>query len=202
MQAIDSAIQAALDAGILIKRGMIVFEFGSGIYAFWDGSAPLVWNAITFNPHNSLLDVSPVNQSGNLASSALTVTLRAVPAAGLTPDVLSTIEDEDYKNRPVTIYNGFFDAQTRTLLGGAPVVIWEGEVDTITHRQARGDYHLVTSLESRSRDYTRKGARLRGNKDQQNLFAGDGFLKHADNAATSKEYFGQGTPSTAQSGAS
>lgn len=197
MLVLDSAIQAALDAGVLVMRGMVLFEFASGSYGFWDGAGPLDWNGQTFNASGSLISVSPLQRTTKLASSARTIKLRAIADSALTPDVLGQIELEDYKNRPVTEYLVFFDPDTRVMLG-QPLVVAESEVDYIEHDQSDGEYVLVAHLETRSRDYRRKGPRVRGHKDQVNLFPGDTCLQNAEIAAVTKEYFAGGTPEAAK----
>lgn len=193
MLALDTSIQAALDAGIIVVRGMLLFEFASGNYGFWDGAGPFVWNGVTFVASGSLLEVSPLEQTSQLATSSRTIKLRAVPETALTPDVLASIENEDYKNRPVTEYLVFFDPDTRVMLG-QPFVVAESEIDVMEHDQSGEDYVLVAHLETRARDYTKTGARMRGNKDQQQLFPGDTSLQNAEIAAVAKEYFATHNP--------
>lgn len=172
---LPSALTAALASGAIVARRAIVFDFPSGMWGFWEGSGDFVHDGITHHPSGSLLEISDIPAASDMASAGVTVRLRAVPDAGLSSDVLGTIESEQYHQRPVTISVFFFDPQSLALL--ASVRLWSGYVDTIAHDDGPTETSIVASLESRSRDHGKAGWRTRTTADQQSFSEGDLFFR-------------------------
>ncbi|MDF2620214.1 MAG: hypothetical protein K0S00_2873 [Xanthobacteraceae bacterium] len=97
---------------------------------------------------------------------------------GLTPEVLLTIEAEDYRDRPVTIYDVYFHPDTGALLHVQ--ALKRGYIDTIDHIDDPEDgYTLEAKCESRALDYTRTNGRRRTVVDQARRAPGDLFFEHA-----------------------
>ncbi len=112
------------------------------------------------------------------SAQAFTVTLAASPDDGLTPEVLQTIEAEDYRDRPVTVYDAFFHPDTGALLHVQ--ALKRGYIDTIDHiDNPETGYVLVANCESRALDYTRTNSRRRTVVDQARRSPGDLFFEHA-----------------------
>lgn len=183
-----------LGHGEIVERSMILFDFPSGLWGFWTGLGPLLWNGVTFNGAGSLIEVEPFEAVSDLSSVPLVARLRAIPESEITPDVLATIEEETYHQRPVTIYSAYFDPATRALI--SVVAKYRGYVDQIEHEQREdGAYALAAHIESRARDHTKTGYRLRSDRDQQLIWPGDTGLRHAGLAASQPVYWGRATPS-------
>lgn len=190
MRSYDAPTQAALAASGIVRRGMILFQFPSGNYGFWDGGEPIVYNSITFKPGGQLIEVNAGEQTLGLDANAITLKLYANPDGGLTPNVLATIEAEDYAQRPVTIYKAIFNADTRALISVIPV--WRGYVDTIIHHI--GEPHYIEGrCQSRSIDYTKRGTALASNAQQQQISPGDLGLEYAGTIARLQVPFGRET---------
>lgn len=157
-------------------RGMILFDFPSGNYGFWDGNIEFDHNGVIYRPGGSLLEVEQINANAGLEAESFRVSLKAIPEEGLTPDVLATIEEEDYVNRPVTLYMAYYDAD-----GGLINVerIRRYYVDIIPHEdELGGATKLVCYLESKALDNSRRGYRVRSPADQSRTLAGDQGLDH------------------------
>lgn len=178
MQDIDPDILASIGEGDYPHAELLLFDFFSGLYGFWRGKGPLVIDGVTYVGAGSLLDLQQLDSGVDLTASAISVKLRAVPETGLSPDVLATIDDEDYKGRPVYISFAYFNRDT-----GALVTVkraWQGYVDFIGHEGTIGtDYALNAHLEPRSLDHSRTGIRVRGDADQKLLDPTDRFFEHA-----------------------
>lgn len=178
MQDIDPDILAAIDAGDYPSAELILFDLVSGLYGFWPGKGPLTVDGVVYVGAGSLLELLAVDEGVDLSASALSVKLRAVPEAPLSPDILATIDDETYKGRPVTISTAYFDRITGDIV--TVVRMWAGYVDFIDHEGTIGaDYTLVGRLEPRSLDHSRRGIRVRGDADQRLLDPDDAFFEHA-----------------------
>lgn len=187
--AIPSEAQDALDSGRIVMRTGIVFDFPSGVYAFWDGAGTFEWGGYAFAPGGSLLEISEIPAAADLSSAPVTIKLRAVQDSALTPDVLGTIEAEDYHQRPVTIYAFFFSADDWSLLAGTRH--YAGYLDQIEHSDGPGDYHLEAKIESRSRDHQKTGYRMHTTADQEDVSPGDLFFQHVSTVGTYSRKWGR-----------
>ena len=88
--------------------------------------------------------------------------------------MLSTIHDEDYRDRPVTVLDALFDPHTGGLLSAEPMK--RGYIDTIDHViDAKDGDRLIAHCQGRSLDYSRKNARQANATDQARRNARDSF---------------------------
>lgn len=167
---------------------MVLFQFPSGNYGFWDGAGPFTHNGITYHPGGQLIEIDTGTQSLSLDSAAITLRLYANPDTSLTEDVLRTIETENYHQRPVTISKALFNADSRALISVVPV--WRGYLDQVTHERGPEGYSLVGRCESRSIDYTRRGWASASDAEQQQISAGDRGFQYTGVAGTVAVPFG------------
>lgn len=194
MKVITVGQQAALDASGIVMRSMMLFDFLEGYFGFWNGIGRFTWNTFEFIGAGSLISVEADEESLGLESNGITARLRAQPEAGLTPDVLATIEDYQYRNRPVTFYRALFNLATMELIDD-PIVERRCIVDRFTHEESSdGDYVLVGHFVSRAIDYTRRGPMVRSSAHQNLVSAGDLFLDYTGFAGTAQIYFGTKVP--------
>lgn len=186
---LPSDVLALLDAGRISIRGLIRFDFGTGTYGFIKSVQPFSYNGLTYLP-GGLISVSDFSSATGLTAQQFTVTLAASPDDDLTPDVLQTIENEDYRDRPVTIYDAYFHPDTGALL--YVQAMKRGYVDTIDHvdTQSAG-YSIQANCESRAIDYTRTNGRKRSDKDQRRRSANDGWFQNAATRGREKVFWGQ-----------
>lgn len=174
---LPSDVLDLLDEGRADVRGMILFVLGTGTYGFIRSLQPMIYSGVTYQP-GGLIEVSDIPGALDRSAQAFTVTLAASPDDGLTPEVLQTIEAEDYRDRPVTVYDAFFHPDTGALLHVQ--ALKRGYVDTIDHiDDPENGYTLVANCESRALDYTRTNSRRRTAVDQARRSAGDQFFEHA-----------------------
>src|ERR1700750_2769324 len=115
MISLPSSVLTLLDQGRISVRGLIRFDFGTGTYGFVKSMQPITYNGLTYKP-GGVIAVTDFSQQTGLSAQSFQVTLAASPDDGLTPEVLQTIENEDYRDRPVTVYDAFFDPDTNALL--------------------------------------------------------------------------------------
>jgi len=188
-----SDVLALLDEGRTVIRGLIRFDFGTGSYGFIKAVQPMTFGGLDYLP-GGLLTVSDFSEETGLQAQQFTITLAASPDDGLTPDVLQAIEAEDYRDRPVTIYDAHFHPDTNALL--IVQTMKRGYVDTIDHIDSakNGGYMLVANCETRALDYTRMNGRKRNTVDQQRRSATDGFFDHASTRGRELVYWGQENP--------
>lgn len=169
-------VLALHDAGRIAVRGMMRFDLGSGSYGFIYAMQPFTYAGVTYVP-GGLIKVSDLTGTLGRTAQAFTVTLAASADTELTPAVLQTIEAEDYRDRPVTIYDAYFHPDTGVLLHVQ--ALKRGYVDTIDHvADPSGGYTLTATCETRALDYTRRNARRRTTVDQARRAPGDKFFEH------------------------
>lgn len=187
-------VQALYDKGRIKLRQMVRFQFASGVYGFIADRSELVYQGVTYIPFG-LLKVSGLDSaSGTSASSSFTLTLPASPAHGLTPEKLRLIENEDYRDRPVTVFDAHFHPVTGALLQVEAVA--RGYLDTIDHEEDENGYVLTAQCEGRQLDYSRKNGRVRSVADQQRRAPGDRFFEHAGTRGRLEVFFGRLASST------
>ena len=169
-------------------RGLIRFEFGTGTYGFIKALTPLTYAGFTYQP-GGVIAVSDLAASTGRTAQQFTTTLAASPDDGLTPAALQTIEAEDYRDRPVYIYDAHFHPDTGALLHVQ--TMRRGYVDTIDHEAGDGGYRLIAQCETRALDYTRTNARKRSDADQGRRLAGDMFFEHAAKRGREEIHWGR-----------
>lgn len=189
MRAINPTTLTALEAGSIIDRGMILLDLGSGLYGFWTGLGDFTYSGVTYKGAGSLISVDGVKQTADLSSTQVVARLTAIENTDLTPDVLATIENEVYHQRPCTIYTAYFDPVNYALL--SVEMEYRGYIDQVVHTETvDGTAVLEARLESRFRDHQRSGYRVRSHTDQQLLFGGDDGLRHVATVGRERVRFG------------
>ncbi|MDM9644462.1 DUF2163 domain-containing protein [Rhizobium sp. S163] len=179
--ALSTEVKALYDAGRISTRQMIRVQLGSGIYGFIARREPLVYAGVAYQPFG-LIEVSDIGGgTGTAADGGFTLTLAESKQFELTPEILSEIENEDYRDRPVVVYDAHFHPDTMALIQVEPVA--RGYLDVIEHNadETRG-YYLTARCEGRQLDYSRQNGRKRTVADQQRRDPGDRFFEHAATA--------------------
>ena len=194
MRALNPTTQSALDDGRIVAVDMILFEFPSGNYGFWRGEGILTYNTVPYIGGGSLIDIGDVEQGSDLSANSLTLKLRGVPNTDLTPDTLATIESEQYHQKPVNLYVGFFNHETRVLM--SVEVRYRGYVDQVFHKDEvneSGENTAVLEIrcESRFRDHQKSGYRIRSDLDQRLIYPTDDFYRNVSTVANDKILFGR-----------
>lgn len=187
---LSTEVKDLYDEGRISTRQMIRFQFGSGIYGFIARSEELVYGGVTYKPFG-LIDVSDINGgTGTTASGNFTLTLAESPDDGLTPEVLMQIEEEDYRDRPVTVMDAHFHPDTGALI--QVEVVARGYLDTLPHNLDPDlGYTLTGNCEGRQLDYSRKNGRYRSVADHRRRSANDKIFDHAAKAGREEVFWGR-----------
>lgn len=190
MRTLNADVLDKLDEGRIVIRGMMRCEFGTGTYGFWTGRETYHFEGLDYLP-GGILEVGEVAGSYGMSAEGLEIRLASAPDGGLTPDILASIEQEDYHQRPVRLFDLYIDPDTRAVLFVEPV--YRGSVDVIEH-EGGSRPGLVIRCESRALDNSRQGYRMRSNADQQLISPGDRFFEHAEVAGKQEIYWGRKQP--------
>lgn len=179
--ALSAEVKALYDAGRISTRQMVRVQLGSGIYGFIARREPFTYAGVTYQPFG-LIEVSDIGGgTGTAADGGFTLTLAESKQFDLTPEILTEIENEDYRDRPVVVYDAHFHPDSMTLIQVEPVA--RGYLDVIEHNadDTRG-YYLTARCEGRQLDYSRQNGRKRTVADQQRRDPGDRFFEHSATA--------------------
>jgi len=192
----NPATQAALDAGRIVDRRLVLFDLveiatsTQAMWGFWSGVGPFSYNGVTYQGAGSLIEVDAVRQTSDLSSVEVVGRLTGIPNSQITPDVLATIENYRYHQRPATLAVAYFNPSTFGLL--SVEVEYRGVVDRILHKESdAGEAVLEVYLESRFRDHQKGGYRVRSVVDQWRIDPDDDGLRHVTKAATEQVIFGR-----------
>ncbi|MCP4307793.1 MAG: DUF2163 domain-containing protein [bacterium] len=189
MLVFPQAVLDRMDEGREVIRGLIRFDLGSGTYGFSNGSGMFVHDSVSYAP-TSLIKVSRLGMRMGTSADGFSVELVASPDDGLTPAILSTIHQEDYRDRPVTVLDAIFDPDTRSLL--SVETMKRGYIDTIEHIVDPNEGEkLIAKCEDRGLDYTRRNGRQANREDQARRDATDTFFDHASQAGSVQVTWGK-----------
>lgn len=189
MKTLPEEAEEALAGRAPILAGAARFSFGE-TYRVWSGYGQLTIDSQDFKGIGARALIVPTGSQGGGSAEGTRLTL-----SGVDPDVAQTIEDEDYHQKPCTIWRLIFSPD-HVLLGAA--VFLRGRVDTVTiTEQVGGDSSIEFDIEGPRRDMSRRGARIRSDSDQRVLGgSGDAAMKHISYAARKTLVWGQ-KPATA-----
>lgn len=194
---LSNDVKALYDAGRISTRQMIRLDFGTGTYGFIADNDELTYGGLTYRPFG-LIEVSDLGGGlGTTADGNFTLRLAESKDFDLTPAMLTEIENEDYRDRPVRVMDAHFHPDTRILVQVETVA--RGYIDTIRHHVGPdGGAYIEAACEGRQLDYSRKNGRYRSIADQKRRDEGDMFFEHAATAGRVEVVWGRAGPSGAQ----
>lgn len=188
MLSLPTGISDLLDEGRYAIRYMILVEKDGGDVGIWNGAYSLLSSGVTYTPLAGNMIVSEVPASSNLDSDRV-----QVQVTHLLPAVAGILDDDDWHQRPCTLFLAFLNDA-----GGVQHVMarFSGFLDTAEITDAADDLcTLSISIESNARELSRANGRTRNDADQRRVSATDGFFKHAANAASDTSiYWGRKGP--------
>lgn len=194
MRTIDLATLETIGRGEYAHTWLLAFDIPDGsppvstTFGFWPGAGIITVSGVDYVGAGSLISIEQIDMGVDLSASPLTVSLRAV-SENLTPDVLATIDDYAYKNRPARLSLAYFNPLTGALI--TTFLWWQGYIDVVSHEeQIGGDYILRATLEPKSLDHSRIGHRMRSDTDQKLIDATDLFFEHAATVASEEIKYG------------
>src|SRR5262245_33428438 len=133
MRTIDITTLETIGRGDYAHTWLLLFDFPEGLFGFWGGAGTLTLAGQPYTGAGSLIEIAQLDMGSELAASPLTVSLRALPETALSPDVLATIDNYAYKNRPVTLSLVYFNPSTGAV--ATAFTWWQGYVDVIDHQE-------------------------------------------------------------------
>lgn len=187
MRSLTPRAEELFNIGTIKLSQMVRLEFSTGTYGFCATDTELVYDGLTYVP-GGIIDISAINGQWGMTAQGLTLTLAARSQDGLTPELLATIQDEGWHQRPVIIKEAIYDPITYELL--YVDTIYRGRIDTLNFQNG-SDSKIVANCESLAIDNNREGYRMRSNNDQHLINVGDNFFSFAETEARTVVQWGQ-----------
>ena len=139
--------------------------FDSGAVRLWGGYGDLNIDGAEYTGGGSLLSISAVEETSEIAARGATVVL-----AGLDPAIISIALQENYQNRACTITVGTL---TEDGVVDDSYVLFRGRIDQMTIEESGETASSAGAIENRLIDLERPRSRRYTNEDQQSLYPGD-----------------------------
>ena len=150
------ATRPGLDSSIINRLGAdhqelfyaVKAEFDSGDVNLWTGLNDLVIGSDTYTGAGDLLGISNIEDSLELASTHITLTV-----SGIDSSILSLALTESYQNRPITIYLGYLMGSTNEVAG--TLTLFKGRMVSMTTTDTPQGINISLDCENRLLDLTR-----------------------------------------------
>ena len=163
---IDSAITNRLGADHQELFFAIKAEFDTDDILVWTGKDDLLISSETYTGAGSLLSISGVEETRELKSAGLTVSL-----SGMDATVLNYALTENYQNRFLTLFMGYLMGGSNEVAG--TIVLFRGRMTTLTISDDPNGSTITIDAENRLIDLDRP-SNLRYTKESQEfLYTGD-----------------------------
>ena len=168
------ATRGGLDTAIVNRLGAdhqelffaVKAEFDTSTIRLWTGMDDLTIGGATYTGAGSLLDISDVEETQELKSSGLSITL-----SGMDATVLDYALTENYQNRPITLFLGYLSGSTNETVG--TLTLFKGRMISMTVNDTPDGANISLDCENRLVDLNRP-SNFRYTKDSQEfLHSGD-----------------------------
>lgn len=141
----------------------VELEFDSGTVRLWNGTHDAQIESNTFTGAGSLLSISDVEETGEIAARGVTMTL-----SGLDTSFVSTALAENYQNRHARILFGTISGSTYTAY-----TLFRGRMDVMTISEGAESATITLTAENRLIDLERARSYRYTSEDQKALYPND-----------------------------
>jgi hypothetical protein len=189
MRTINSTVESQLESGRFSIRKLIKLALGSGNYGLALSIQPITFTGLEYKALGILGDSSIEFSSGTSAQD-FTLMLPQSVEGDASPEILRNFFYEDYRDRPVSIYDAYLNVDTGDLI--TAIEIRRGYIDRVRYTETE-ENGAVYELEcfSRAIDYSRRNGRLANDVDQQRRSSGDRFFSHTAQTGRQQIYWGR-----------
>lgn len=165
-QGIDSGIANRLSDDHQTIFFAVKAEFDTDDILIWSGTDDLIVNSETYTGAGSLLSISGVEEDLEMRSSGLTIAV-----SGMDDTVLSYALEENYQNRPITLFMGFLMGGSNESAG--EMVLFKGRMTAIAITDTAQGTNISMDCENRLVDLERPSNLRYTLESQQFLHNGD-----------------------------
>ena len=161
---IDSSISSYLADDHQVLFTAVKAEFDTETIYLWSGDYDLVIGSDTYTGAGTLLSISDIEDTLELKSSGLSVSL-----AGMDATILDLALTENYQNRFITVYLGYLQGGTDTVVG--TMTLFKGRMQSMAINDDPNGSTISIDAENRLIDLQRP-SNLRYTKASQEYVAG------------------------------
>ena len=163
---IDSDIVKYLESDHQILFLAVKAEFDTDTLYVWSGDYDLSLGGNTYTGAGTLLSISNIEDTLELKSSGLSVSL-----AGMDATVLDLALTENYQNRFITVYLGYLSGGTDTVAG--TMTLFKGRMQSMTINDDPNGSTISVDAENRLIDLQRPSNLRYTKESQQAISSGD-----------------------------
>jgi hypothetical protein len=184
-RSLDASFEAATLATLVRPILFVELAFTSGAVRVWSGLGDFTWNAATWTGAGTLMGVSSIEETEEVRSAGITLTLSGVPNV-----MLSLALAEPYQGRACVVHIGALNTNTNALIG-SPYTVFKGKMDLMTIDEGQEESTIAVSAESRLVDLERARERRYDHHDQQIVHPGDMFFEYVPSIVEAEIVWGK-----------
>jgi hypothetical protein len=161
----SSNFAAILDNPVMSPFLAVELLFDSGAVRLWTGLKDLSVGGYTYTGAGSLLGVSAVEETSEVAAKGANLTLSGIPS-----EIISLALNEDYQGRTAKVYFGLMNVTS-----GLPEMnqIFSGLMDQMNIEDTGQTLTVEVTVENRLIDLERARIRRYTSEDQKRLYPSD-----------------------------
>lgn len=190
---LSSGMQTAATAEVVRPIVLVQCDFDSGALNLWNGIGDLTVSGVTYVGGGTLLNISSMKESADLAANGMTVTL-----SGVQEPLISKARDEPYQGRELVIRLGAMDASNSVI--STPVIIFSGFMDTMVIQDGAETATISVSVENRLIEFQRSRIRRYTAEDQKIDYPDDKGLEFVAEISEKEIVWGSETVSNGGGG--
>lgn len=159
-------------------------EFDSGTLRLWNGYSDLSIDGETFIGSGNLLQISEVEETGEVAARGITMVL-----TGMDVSIIGIALQQNYQNRTARIYLGAITSEGVV----QSYQIFAGRLDVMTIEESSETATISVTAENRLIDLERPRIRRFTSEDQKSLFPTDRGLDYVNDLQDKTLNWGKST---------
>jgi hypothetical protein len=186
-------MQAVATAEVVRPIVLVQCDFDSGALNLWNGIGDLTVSGVDYVGAGTLLQISSMKESADLAANGMNVTL-----SGITEPLISKARDEDYQGRELKILLGAMDSTNSVI--SSPVIIFNGFMDTMSIQDGAETATITVAVENRLIEFQRSRIRRYTAEDQKIDYPTDKGLEFVAEIAEKEIVWGRTQAATGGGG--
>jgi hypothetical protein len=158
-------------------------ELDSGNILLHTELGDLSFGGDTYTGAGSLAAIGNADEISDLSRTPVSLTLAGIPNT-----LISAMLGQHYQGRRATLFMGYLDLTTRTLVD-TPFIVYRGNIDNANIQQDQ-NCSITLSVESRFSAWDQPNIRRYNNADQQLRYPGDNGFEFTEQATDKQIFWG------------
>ena len=172
MRALDSNMQAALSAGVIVPAFLADLTFKTGTQYVWSGIGPLIYAGNTYQGVGTLGSIGTITEGTSVQANGTTVTL-----SGIDPTLYGDCMEDIQLGASAKLR---FALLSQSTIIGAPALIFSGLVDQPTVSEGSDTISITLNLETRMTNLQRPRMSRYSSADQRIKFPTDNSMQFVE----------------------